>query len=307
MFALPMVICYTFQQRPLRFALGVAGIMLAAGLYQGVYGPAEVRVRGFFGVHRVTIDSTGAFRVLVHGNTIHGQQSLDPARRREPLTYYSRTGPAGQVMQALDGDPRLGRVGIVGLGTGAMFCYASQGQRWSCFEIDPAVIYLARDSGLFSFLSDCPAQVDYVVGDARLSLSRYNDRFGLLVIDAFSSDAIPVHLLTREALAIYRRNLADDGLLLFNISNRFLDLAPVLAALAHDADEPMLAFYNEDLNVSEAEKRAGKSPSQWLLMTPSHEAARKMLEQDGRWRRVRPPPGTPVWTDDHANIFRALK
>ncbi len=125
----------------------------------------------------------------------------------------------------------------------------------------------------------------------------------MLVLDAFSSDAIPTHLLTREALAVYRRHLRDDGLLLFNISNRYLDLAPVLAALARDAD--MVAFTQEDLALSEFDKRDGKYASQWVLLAPSPEAAAKVLSPN--WRQLRAHTGDRPWTDDYSNPLRALK
>ncbi len=304
MFAGPAFVCYLFLARPLRFGLGIAGLMLAGSLYEGVYGQTEERVRSFFGVHRVTVDPTGNFRVLVHGNTVHGMQSLKGGKARgEPRTYYHRTGPAGQALTALHGDDRLNRVGLVGLGTGALFAYAEEGQAWTCYEIDPAVIYLARDSGWFTFLDCCPASTDIVEGDGRLTLNRSEERYGVLVLDAFSSDAIPTHLLTREALAVYRRHLRDDGLLLFNISNRYLDLAPVLAALARDAD--MVAFTQEDLALSEFDKRDGKYASQWVLLAPSPEAAAKVLSPN--WRQLRAHTGDRPWTDDYSNPLRALK
>jgi hypothetical protein len=304
MFAVPAVICYTFLAHPLRFGLGIAALFLASSLYHGVFGTTEARLRSFFGVHRVSIDPTSSFRLLIHGNTIHGQQSLAPKKRRIPLTYYHPSGPAGHAFAALEDDERLRRVGLVGLGTGALSCYAKAGQRWTFFEIDPAVISLARDSGLFSYLRDCEADLDYEEGDARLALARGEERFGLLVIDAFSSDAIPVHLLTREAIQIYRKRLTPDGLMLFNISNRYLDLRPVLAALAEDAG--LVCLYQEDLGLTSLEKREGKAPSQWIVLAPRREAVRKLLRR-GVWQTLQPGPDDPVWTDEYKNPLRVLR
>jgi hypothetical protein len=305
MFGLPVVVCYTFLERPVRFGLGVGALLLAASLAPGVYGRAEYRVRSFFGVHRVTLDPTGSYRLLVHGNTVHGQQSLIPARRDEPLTYYHRTGPIGRLFAALEGDPRLKRVGLVGLGVGALACYARPGQHWTYYEIDPAVIFLARDSGYFTFLKDARAPLDIVPGDARSTLTRSPDRFGLIVVDAFTSDAIPVHLLTREALQVYRDHLDDDGILAFNISNRYLDLQPVLAGLAADARPPMLCLLREDLSVSASEKQAGKAPSLWVVLANRRQDVEKLA--GGPWQPTPARPGTPPWTDDYANPLGVLK
>ncbi len=305
MFAVPVFLCYTFLERPWRFGLGMGAILLASGLYQGVHGRTETRMRSFFGVHRVTVDVTGSFRVLVHGNTVHGMQSLDPAKSRVPTSYYHPSGPAGQVFKSLANDERLKKVGLLGLGAGGLTCYADKGQEWTYFEIDPAVIYLARDSGWFTYLRECPAQLHIVEGDGRLTLARSEEEFGLLVVDVFSSDAIPVHLMTREALAIYRQHLTPDGLILVNISNRFLDLAPVLAALARDSTPSMLALYQEDLGKSDKEGREGKYPSQWLILAPSLAAAEKVRLRGG-WQSLRAPEG-PSWSDDYSNPLGALK
>jgi spermidine synthase len=306
MFGVPILVCYTFLERPLRFGLGIAWLLLAGSFYHGIYGRTEARIRSFFGVHRVTVDETTGFRKLVHGNTVHGMQSIEPEKARSPTSYYHPSGPAGQVFRALANDPRLENVGLLGLGAGGLTCYAEAGQKWTYFEIDPAVIYLARDSGWFSFLRHSPAPVEIVEGDGRLTLARSKEKFGLLVVDVFSSDAIPVHLLTREALSIYRDHLTPDGLILVNISNRFLNLAPILAALARDADPSMVALYQEDLAVSEKEKAEGKFPSQWLVLAPSREAASKVLLRSGGWQSAHPPDG-PSWSDDHSNPLGALK
>src|SRR5439155_6829326 len=151
-----------------------------------------------------------------HGNTVHGRQSVEPDRRREPLTYYHPTGPIGQVFAAFSGAAAKSQVGVVGLGTGSLAAYGASGQQFTYYEIDPAVDRLAHDTRYFTFVHDSPARVEVILGDARLTLADAPPRqYGLLVIDAFSSDAIPLHLLTREALQLYLDKLADDGLLAF--------------------------------------------------------------------------------------------
>ncbi len=305
-FAAPAVLCYTFLERPLRFGLGLGALLLAGGLAPGVHGSAIYRTRNFFGVHRVTVDPTGAYHRIVHGNTVHGQQSLDPARRGEPLTYYHRTGPAGRLFRALEGDVRLGRVALVGLGAGSLAAYGQPGQKWTYYEIDPAVVSIARNPAFFTFLQDSKATLDVVLGDARLRLREAEgERYGLIVVDAFSSDAVPVHLLTREALGVYLSRLDDDGLLLFNVSNRYLDLQRVVGDLA--ADAKLVCLYRDDLDVGEEEQRLGKSPSQWVVV------ARRLAPEDERKLRHTlwvPLPGrrnARPWTDDFSDLVSVFK
>jgi hypothetical protein len=306
MFAAPLVICYLFYERPVRFGLGIGAILLAAGAYDGVYGRTLYRARSFFGVHRVTLDPTGSFRVLVHGDTVHGKQSVDPKRAREPLSYYYRTGPIGQVFEALHGDERLQKVGVVGLGTGALACYAESGQRWTFYEIDPAVVAIARDSGQFTYFTVGPVQPALVLGDARLKLARSAEQYGLLVIDAFSSDAVPIHLLTGEALQIYRDHLSADGILAFNISSRYFDLESVLANLASRGEPPLICLAQRDLAVGVNEKKLGKAPSHWVVMGQRREGLAKLIQKH-RWHQVRANPDRAVWTDDYCNLLSILK
>lgn len=174
--------------------------------------------------------------MLTNGSTVHGTQDLRPGQEREPRSYYHRTGPVGQLF-AEQGQRLAGaELGFVGLGSGALAAYGQPGQTMTFFEIDQASVDIARDPELFTYLADSAAQVDIVLGDGRLSLADQPvGRFDALVLDAFSSDAIPVHLLTREAVDLYLSRLRPDGLLVFHISNRYLDLAPVLANIAEDA------------------------------------------------------------------------
>jgi hypothetical protein len=313
MFAAPLVICYLFLFRPLRFGLGVAALLLAGSLYSGLYGGTELRMRSFFAVHRVTVDPTGRFRQLVHGDTVHGRQSLRPGEEGEPLTYYYRGSPVGQLFKALHyndrerRDLRLKRVGVVGLGAGALCCYAAQDQRWTFYEIDPAVETIACKSGLFTFYGDCPAEKSVILGDARLSLQRSNERFGVLVVDAFSSDAIPVHLLTREAMKVYFDHLDDDGILAFNISNRYLDLRTVVADLARNRkpDEPLACYYQEDSNLSEVDKQEGKTASHWMILARDA-AALNGLAGNSMWKAAPGRDGT-AWSDDFSDLIGAVK
>jgi hypothetical protein len=303
MFALPVIVCYVFIGRPLRFALGTAAILGASLLYHGVRGTVLYRERSFFGIHRVTISPDGATRQLVHGNTVHGRQ--DPRHPSEPLSYYFRTGPIGQVFDTFLGSAAKPEVAIVGLGAGSLAAYGQPGQHFTFFEIDPSVVRIAENKQLFSYLSDSRAEVDIVLGDARLTLRDASDqKYGLLVIDAFSSDSIPLHLLTREALGLYLSKLADDGILAFNISNRYLDLEPVLAALAQDAglaclEQDMLELPKEDL-------KDGKSPSQWVIMARRRDDFGPLPKRP-QWRPARTRRDVPVWTDNFSNLFKVFR
>jgi SAM-dependent methyltransferase len=214
-----------FLRRPGPYAVAVALILASSAFLPSVYGDIVERRRSFFGVHRVALD--GDLIKLVHGSTVHGIQSAtDPA---DPRAYYHRKSPIANLIDALNLDGRLKSVGVVGLGSGALAAYSAPGQRWTFFEIDPDVKSLAETR--FRYLANAKGDVDIVIGDARRSLSRPGETFDLLVIDAFGSDAIPAHLLTREAMEAYRKRLNPGGVIAMHVSNRYLDLFPVLAEL----------------------------------------------------------------------------
>ncbi len=238
----PVILCYLLVSNPLRFGLGVAAIMLANVVFLDRIGADRdviYRDRSFFGVLKVErdVDEEGGHIRLLHGTTLHGMQRCElgaPQRNCEPLTYYHRTGPIGHLFDALDQDRRP--MGVIGLGTGTLACYAQPGQELTFFEIDSAVVKIARDPRFFTNLTDAEARgvdVKITMGDARLSLLKVPDgHFRIIFVDAFSSDAIPIHLITREALQLYMKKLTPDGIVVFHISNRYLDLEPVLANLA---------------------------------------------------------------------------
>jgi hypothetical protein len=302
-FGLAVFACYTLKNRPVRFALGIGAVLLASHLSDTRFGRVLRQERNFYGVVRVTQDDQGHFRRMIHGNTNHGQQSLDPHRRGDPLTYYHRTGPVGQILEVFCARPARPEVGVVGLGTGSLACYAEPGQRWTFFEIDPAVVKFARDPGLFTYLKDCRAQsLEFTVGDARIRLrDEPEHRYGLIVLDAFSSDAIPIHLLTREALRLYRGKLAPGGMLAFHISNLYIDLPPVLGALASDAG--LITRLRSDLDLTKDQVAEGKLGSIWAVMV-AREQDLGALAQDPRWKAPALRRDNAVWTDDFTDIVR---
>jgi spermidine synthase len=293
-----------FSRRPLRLMLGAAISLLASSLIIPSGTITLERERSFFGVYRVTSSESGEFHLLRHGTTLHGAEYTDAARRDEPLAYYHRNGPLGQMFAALGQQDRLRHVGVVGLGTGTVACYRKPGQKWTFFEIDPTVTQLARDQRYFHYMADCAPDAPVVHGDARLSLKKVPDgQFDLLILDAFSSDSIPVHLMTREALLLYRDKLAPGGVLMFHISNRKLDLTPILANGAADIGMSAIAqIYSVPPEAQDDYILA----SNWVALANSLEDLAP-LGQDARWRRLSPDPKADLWTDDYSNVLGALR
>lgn len=287
------------RRRPLRLALAIGALLLLDltdwGLHDIVY-----RERTFFGTLKVEEDRDEGLRYLEHGTTFHGAEFMDRDRHLRLVGYYHPQGPIGQVLRLIGGTARTAEVAVVGLGTGTLACYGHAGERWRFYEIDPAVERIAR-SRYFDYLAECPPDKQVILGDARLSLSREPDRrFGTIILDAFTSDAIPVHLLTREALALYLDKLAPDGLLLIHISNRYFDLTGPLARAA--ASLGVAAVHRDDDD--EIEKGDYKSASHWVIFARKPEAL-AFLQGDPRWQPLPPVPGRP-WTDDFSNVIEAL-
>jgi len=285
-YGVPIVMAYTFVERSLRFALGVGAILLASSFCAIFDDNVLYQERSFFGVLKVENEGeriSGAiypFRRLIHGTTLHGMQSLDDDRRDEPLTYYHHSGPIGQVMQVYNRDGQR-NLAVIGLGTGTMACYAHPGQHLTFYDIDPVVRRLSfdEDKPYFSFVNDArqrDAHLELVMGDARLTMERKqlkdSEKYGIIVVDAFSSDAIPIHLITREALQVYLDKLTEDGLLAFHISNRYLDLRPVLANLAKDSPDKLAAVYQaDDREHDNSRIFPGKSNSTWVVLARKSE------------------------------------
>lgn len=287
---------FVLSARPVWLAAAVALLLTAGDV--GLSRPGELfRARTFFGVYKVRLDTKANVHSIVHGSTTHGEQSLDPAKARRPTSYYSLDGPIGQTFTALGSRLDGADVGVVGLGAGAMAGHLRPGQRWTFYEIDPAVLSIASSPQYFTFLRDCGSACNVVLGDARLSIGRRNARHDLLVLDAFSSDAIPLHLITREAVQIYFDHLADDGVVAFHISNRHLNLRPVLAATASELGIAAIAQFDPG-------KVPERSASEWLLMARSA-ASFKALTADSRW--VAPEAARRGWTDGFSDILSALR
>jgi hypothetical protein len=258
--------------------------------------------RTFFGVYRVTADREEHYRFLFHGTTLHGVQTVDETRQGEPLSYYHRTGPFGQAFAQLPLVSGAREIAAVGLGVGSLASYARPGQHWTFYEIDPAVERMARE--YFTYLRSCGDRCHVVLGDARVSLAdAHPDTYGLIVLDAFSSDAIPIHLLTSEAVALYLGRLAPNGVLAFHISNRYLSLAPVLGRVALALGLTAVVQMEGVKNETAPE---GKASSEWLLMAREPRDLGALIS-DHRWLAPDVSGSTRLWTDDFSNVLSALR
>jgi len=301
-------VLYWSRLRPMRFALAIAGVLAGPHLVADS-GSVLAQERSFFGVYRVQGLEPGPLHLLRHGTTTHGVELLAAGFSREPLSYYGRDGPLGQVIAALNRQQAVRRIGAVGLGIGTVACYLRPGQTADFFEIDPIIERLARDPRLFRYLAECGEKVRIRIGDGRLALSAEPDgRYDLIVLDAFSSDAIPVHLLTREALALYIAKLAEGGVLAFHISNNFVDLRPVLAALVAEAG--LIARVQEfspkgAVMVNGVDLSPALFESVWVVVGRAPVDLEGLFE-DTRWRALGTAAGIRPWTDDYSNVFETL-
>ncbi len=290
--------------RPAYLAVLASALMLFGG-YRALALSAEpgARTRSYFGVY--TVRSGPRLRELDHGTTVHGiQLAGSPERERTPTTYYAPGSGVGQAMRAA---PALygahARIGVVGLGTGTLACYARPGQAWRFYEIDPAVIRIARDTGQFTYLANCLPKPRIILGDARVRLAQAPDAsLDLLALDAFSSDAVPMHLMTREAFATYKRVLSAHGLLLVHISNRFLDLEPVVAAAAQEG-----GWAATLLDYKPSALDATASHSLWIALSPDPEILARLTHGSRDWRAPQTRPDIAAWTDDYSTILPLLK
>ena len=275
-------------------------IMLAQGGYDTVVDSrAGLRTRSYFGVYTVRTYPKNKLRTMLHGTTLHGEQSIDPMRRRIPLAYYGPQSGAGIVFgKARDLLGPRARIGVLGLGTGTLACFAQGDQPWTIFEIDPAVLKLSRN-GTFTYLPLCAPQARVALGDARLELAKTpRGSFDLLAIDAFSSDSVPMHLFTHEAFGVYLDALSPHGMMMVHISNNFIDLEPALAA---ELKARGLAAALRDDN---PQRDTDYWATSWVAVSrdPAQIARIKALDPDSPWRALG-PPAPSVWRDDYASFL----
>lgn len=300
-------------RRPVALALSILSILLLGHVIgeSGHKSDLIAQERSFFGVHRVKRDVSSGLVTLVHGNTRHGAQFADPARQTLPLLYYDKRAGLGLLTAALANRNDLA-VGAIGLGSGTIACHGQPGQRWTFFEIDPTVLRLARSR--FSYLERCIPGAQIILGDARLSLARRrSEPFDLLIVDAFSSDAIPLHLITAEAFTLYLSHLVEGGLMAVHISNRFMNLEPVMARLAETHGLHGRILFFDPPRGDGDEYLPGETPSQWVVMSRDAgwlDALLGPVSGEGGlnvWRPLVARPDIALWTDDYSNILAVLK
>ncbi len=305
-FAVVVALGLVVVGRRVPFAIVLGGALVIFGGFQAamISWQGDARTRSYFGIY--TVGGTDRVRQLSHGTTVHGTQLIGSvARERTPTAYYVPGSGVGRAMLAVPEfyGPRA-RVGLVGLGAGTLACYAQPGQNWRIYEIDPAMVRIARDTGQFSFLSRCLPDPLMVIGDARLNLATQNENsLDLLALDAFSSDSVPMHLITREAFASYDRVLAPNGLLLVHISNRFLDLEPVVAAAARAGGwYSAKLVYRPRPNAPE-----GETVSVWVALSRDKAMMGRLRARGGDWLALNDRAGFTPWTDDYSTILPLLK
>jgi hypothetical protein len=286
---------YVLARRPWHYAAAIGVALVLATVIP--LASAELFDRSFFGTLRV--EDTGSERQIVSGSTVHGAQALDPALAGEPRTYYHRSGPIGDVFSLRDDSAHS--TAVIGLGAGAVAAYGRPGDTQVYLEIDPLVAEVASDPRYFTFLSESEASTEIRLGDGRLLLEAADERYDLVVLDAFTSDAIPVHLLTLEAMDAYERHLADGGLIAYHVSNRYLDLAPVLA---RQADELGLTIVGKADGTTPEQVEDGKWESTWVLISADRASVAELLADRG-WVALNGGEG-PLWTDDYSNLLQVM-
>jgi len=302
---------YSFRKSPLAIGLLTAVILIFTISLHNMASSTLYQQRSFFGVlsvrNTVIADENQnpeTVRELYHGTTKHGAERLTAANITTPLTYYSRPGPIGQVFSEFDGENQNWVIGAVGLGAGALACYSKDNQHWHFFEIDPLVVQVAKNPNWFNYLNRCNKKAEMIVGDARLSLEKEDDgSFDLLIMDAFSSDAVPTHLLTREALELYLRKLNDNGLLAFHITNRHLAIKNVLAD--HVNTMHLAALLQEFKPETEQPLVVA---TDWVVISKNPDRLQRLQQSRlGHWQKLPLTFGLQPWTDDFTHIIGIWK
>ena len=297
------VMAFFMSGRPLRFALAIAAILAIFPLYMDQKVQFLERERSFFGVYAVVKSANQRFNVMMHGTTIHGVGFRDEKNYLTATTYYHAKSPIGRVLRAAEEGGWPKDVGAIGLGVATISCYSKPGQRWTYYEIDPVVERIARDTRYYHYLELCGGETDVVLGDARLKLAAAADgSYDLLVLDAFSSDAIPVHLLTREAIALYLRKLKPGGVVMIHTTNRHLNLEPVLAEATHTAGLAVIIFREHSLR----KRNSFELTTSWVALARRPQDLMRVKAADKTWKALKRRPGFRLWTDDFSNLLSIL-
>lgn len=297
-----ILFAYLLRQRVFRFAVTMAILIFAyQRLLPQFFGGSEFiyMARDFFGVKGVKYDLDTNSRRLLHGDTLHGIESMDPDLIGHPVAYYDPTGPVGDVMDMLSDRGGDQHVGVVGLGTGSMAGWTAPFRHITFFDIDRQVVDIAMN--YFTFLPSCGKNCDVIVGDGRLSIEKANaGEFDLIMLDAFNSDSIPAHLVSREAIRMYLTKLKPEGLLLFHVSNRYMDVEALISAVVTDANLEALVRHDD------AQQNDLKARSHFIVAARNPGALGE-LERDGNWEKVKKPDAVAPWTDDYSNMLAILR
>ena len=290
--------CFDQKDRPIRLGLCYTAAIMAGVVLADIRGKTAEEERNFYGIVTVDRSDPESFSMR-HGTTTHGAQYIKEEKRLIPLTYFHPSGPLGDLMKPLTERKQPLNIAVIGLGVGSIACYGRTGDEVSFFEINPAVITLANDTRYFSYLHDCAPTVKIITGDGRISIEHTQQKFDLFVLDAFTSDSIPVHLLTREAFNSYEKHLTSDGVMFVHISNRYLDLARVLRATAHAEGMAIKIFTDKDSSQDRYKQR-----STWAVMGKQENIEK--LNLPAHWDIISPNAPSTLWTDDYSNILSLM-
>ncbi|MCC6946467.1 MAG: fused MFS/spermidine synthase [Bradyrhizobiaceae bacterium] len=309
-----LAVALVLSPDPLKFAAVIALAFVFIRIYD-TEAVGRTSIRSFFGVHKILDTPGGEYRVLMHGTTIHGAQRVrdaegNPIRSRpEPITYYTTNSGIGQSIAAVrenKGEPI--RIAAIGLGTGSVACLTEPGDALTFYEIDRTVVRISRDDNYFTFIANCAPDASVILGDARLTLADAPDgAYDIIIVDAFTSDAIPVHLLTHEAMEVYLRKLVPDGLVVLHVSNRHLELSSVVAGVAAASGAITRvhtggAGDNDEDDYSDTAYRYSTN----VAVVGRDDEAFGALATRGSWEVKEPDPKQWIWTDDYSNLIGAL-
>lgn len=262
--------------------------------------------RNVFGTLIVQNNAASETRTIIHGTTLHGVQPLPITDHPSPSSYYNKKGPLGDVFRLLDQRGGSQNVAALGLGVGTVACYQKPGRDFKFFEINQDVIDIAKNPDYFTYLSSCAPDAEIALGDARINLTKdENGVYDLILVDTFSSDSIPVHLMTKQALEIYSEKATNNGLIVFHVSNRYFDLRPVITAMAKDAG--LHAAYKSD-NAKDSKNSFVHAASIYVVVAKNSETLNRLVASSNKWKQYDETKRLPeVWTDDYVNVFNALR
>ncbi len=305
LFGVPAVLACVLIEKPRYFAVAMVCLIVGGASYSGFHGRALLQDRNFYGTLRVADSADGTLRQLIDGNTVHGRQRLDTDECLSLSYYYDPSSPAARALnhyaRAEPWPGRTDRVALIGVGIGSLSCLATPQQHWDLYELNPLVIHVATNPAYFDLIARSPAGSTTIIeGDGRVRIEEAPpSHYDVIVVDAFSSGSIPIHLLTLEALELYLDRLSPGGYLLFHVSNRMLDLPPILAAQADALD--LTAYVVRDDYATDAELAAGKDPSVWVFLAPDDEPLRFLTGRPGA-ERLEGAPGVRPWTDGFSDL-----